>query len=126
MNKKLYFTVCVSFLCAFFAVFCIGSVFYIKRMNNLENAKNIVYEKKSPKIQAQNVISSKLKYYFVIYENGKINTYGVYDNVYKKLEGTLDKINVMTMRDNDREMFKKGIAVSTKEDLIHLVEDYTG
>ena len=126
MNKKLYFSVCVSILCTFFAVL---SVVLLLRTSDEKVKDNIVPQNQNPiaaKKYANNISTNNVKYYLAIYENGKINSYKVYENGTKKFYEELDEINIMTMRENDREMFKKGIALNSKEDLICLIEDYTG
>lgn len=126
MNKKLYFSVCITILCSFFAVLSAVLLFHISDNKTIDSQA----ENKKPvpikNIDVKNADAKNVKYYLVIYENGKINAYEVYENGVKMFYEELEKINVMTMRENDREMFKKGIAVSSKEDLICLVEDYTG
>ena len=126
MNKKLYFSVCVSVLCTFFAVL---SLVLLLRTSDKKVKEDIVPQNQNPvatKKYAENINANNVKYYLAIYENGKINSYKVFENGTKSFYEELDEINVFTMRENDREMFKKGIALTSKEDLISLIEDYTG
>lgn len=126
MNKKLYFSVCVSILCTFFAVL---SLVLLLRASDKKVKEDIVPQNQNQvatKKYAENINTNNVKYYLAIYENGKINSYKVFENGTKSFYEELDEINVFTMRENDREMFKKGIALTSKEDLISLIEDYTG
>ena len=126
MNKKLYFSVCVSVLCTFFAVL---SLVLLLRTSDKKVKEDIVPQNQNPvatKKYAENINANNVKYYLAIYENEKINSYKVFENGTKSFYEELDEINVFTMRENDREMFKKGIALTSREDLISLIEDYTG
>lgn len=119
MNKRLYFSICIGTLCAFFAVW---SVILALTLYNITNENK--EEREIGTAIAEKTVSKKLSHYLVISESDGVVLYKVYENGDKEQESILD-ISTLTMRETDKRNFAAGIVLKTKEDVIHLIEDYT-
>lgn len=122
MKRNLLLNICISLICGFFSVGCVLFVLFgnsIKTDNT--KRKNI-----SSSVQSMPGHTNSIKYYFVINENDVLNLYAVYENGERKYKDTVNEINVGTMRNADREIFKKGVILKDEKELIHMIEDYTG
>lgn len=119
MNKKLYFSICLTVLCVFFAISCVILIFTVNDLNR-NNTKRSAVEPENLSSD-----SNPISYYLVIGEGDEVNLYSVYENGDKKAEGHLSGINMMTMRKADKRSFEKGIILKSREEVLHLIEDYS-
>lgn len=138
MNKKLYFSICISFLCAFLAVYSVILTFALKKAENYKK-ENIAQRNEMPysaeKIYGsntgskteyvpQNISSEKVDHYFAISRGNDVVLYVIYESGKKEFKGSIG-ISTLTMRKRDKENFKDGVTLKTHEDVLHLIEDYT-
>lgn len=62
--------------------------------------------------------------YMMKAEDNSINVYEIYENGYSEKIKCVD-INLLHLRKNDADMLKKGISVSTYNEICHMIEDFS-